>query len=112
MTNTKQQDWEKKFDEKFWEIMGTETDPEGTPNMYLIRDEYGHIRNGIDFNEEKEHLKDFIQNLLTQQKKEIVEMITKYDLIPVQVREENPYYWDGHKKTIEIITNLLTKEDD
>lgn len=47
---------------------------------------------------------------IAERDKEIVKMITKYDLIPVQVREENPHYWNGYKKTIEIIINLLNKE--
>lgn len=61
------QDWKEEFDEAFYRIMGTETDPDGEPNIYLIRNSDDDILHGISFNEEKEQLKSFISNLLTSQ---------------------------------------------
>jgi uncharacterized Zn finger protein (UPF0148 family) len=37
---------------KIVEILGTETDPHGEPDKYLIRDEYDQIVQGIDFKPE------------------------------------------------------------
>ena len=45
------------FDENFYEVMGCETDPNGTKNIYLIRNEDGEILNGIDFYDELKELK-------------------------------------------------------
>lgn len=56
------EDWITEFDEKFYKIMGTETDPDGEPNMYLIRDSNDNILHGISFDDEKEQIKSFIQS--------------------------------------------------
>jgi len=53
------------FDEIFSAIMGLETDPEGTSDMYLIRDEHDNVINGIDLMPERELLKDFMRKTLT-----------------------------------------------
>jgi len=79
-----------------------------------------------------------IEQLLTQQRTELLEEIKKeklntvndilervneyfkYDLIPVQTREESPNFWKGYedlrnkieKELISNITNLLNKKDD
>lgn len=50
----------KEFEEKFNEVMGLETDPQGIPNMFLIRDAEEEIQEGIDFGEERELLKKWI----------------------------------------------------
>lgn len=60
-----------RFEKKFWEAMGTETDPNGTENMYLIRDENEDILNGIDFDDEKNEIKDFLRSELTTLMKEV-----------------------------------------
>lgn len=62
----------KDFDKQFNEIMDLETDPTGTKNMLLIRDERGRLVEGIDFNSEKEKLRDFISKALDDQMKEVM----------------------------------------
>jgi len=64
-------DWREEFEEVFYAIMGLETDPEGVPNMYLIRDENDNVLNGIDFTPEKEAIKSFIESLLKSKQEEI-----------------------------------------
>ena len=54
------------FDEVFYEIMGLETDPEGTPDMLLIRDEDDNVLNSISFTPEKKAIKDFLTSKITQ----------------------------------------------
>lgn len=65
-TPLKNDDWEKEFDNAFIEIMGLETDPYGTKNMYLIRDEDNEVVNGIDFSDERKELIAIIKSLLEQ----------------------------------------------
>ena len=48
--------------EKIQEILGLETDPNGQPNMLLIRDEEDQILQGIDFTEEVIELAQFIDD--------------------------------------------------
>ena len=49
-----------RFISEFIEVIGLETDPDGRPNMYLIRDEDGDVQHGIDFDEERVALGKFI----------------------------------------------------
>lgn len=67
--------WENRFDEQWREIMWLETDPDGTPDMWLIRDENDQVLNGMDFSEEKAALKLFIQSLLTQERERVERVI-------------------------------------
>jgi len=70
-------DWREQFEEVFYAIMGLETDPEGVPNMYLIRDEDDNVVNGIDFTPEKKAIISFIKFLLKSKQEEIEEKISK-----------------------------------
>lgn len=45
----------------------------------------------------------FTEKQIEMTKKELF----KYDLIPVQVRSENPYYWNGYEETCRIIAEKL-----
>jgi len=54
------------FDEVFYEIMGLETDPEGTPDMLLIRDEEDYVLNSMSFTPEKEAIKSFLTESIVQ----------------------------------------------
>ncbi len=75
---TEQEKQDKEFDERFYELMGLETDPNGTERIYLIRDENGTILNGIDFTEEQDELKSYLLTrdtaLLEAFKKDVREM--------------------------------------
>ena len=77
------QEIEKEFEEIFPEIMGLETDPDGTENMYLIRDENDNVENGIDFTPEKIAIKSFLRSshlkYLTNKRKELEGELKKYD---------------------------------
>ena len=78
MSNTKKSVEEivEEFGNIFWDIIGTETDPHGTPNMYLIRDEFDNVENGIDFSPELNAIKEWLtQTLQTERQKreEVVE---------------------------------------
>lgn len=98
---TKQKDWEKEFDEKFVEMHFCIE-----PILYTMKFE------DID------RIKNFINSLLTQQKKEIVEMIENLrdEPLPFSADEKNPikhcYQNEGYIKALEIIINLLTKENE
>lgn len=55
----------------------------------------------------------FIKSLLTQAVQEERERIMealKYDLLPVQIREENPSFWQGYNETVAKIISLINKE--
>jgi len=49
----------KELDKTISKILGLETDPNGQPNMLLIRDENNEILQGIDFNDEVIELAQF-----------------------------------------------------
>ena len=66
------QEIDQNFDEQFNEILGLETDPNGTKNVFLIRDEDDNILEGIEFSEEKELLKSFIRSQIQQLVKEMI----------------------------------------
>lgn len=53
-------DSDREFEEKFTDIMGLETDPDGRKGMYLIRDQDDVIQHGIDFDDEKDEIKAFL----------------------------------------------------
>ena len=71
----------KEFEKTFWDKIGTETDPDGTPNMYLIRNEKGEVKNGIDFSDELQEIKSSLRSsylrLLEQVRLELTEKIKK-----------------------------------
>lgn len=67
----------KEFEKQFIEIVGLETDPNGCPNMYLIRDQDDVIQHGIDFDEEREKLKDWLRSALSQARKDADEKARK-----------------------------------
>ena len=52
----------KELDKTISKILGLETDPNGQPNMLLIRDENDEILQGIDFNDEVIELAQFIDD--------------------------------------------------
>jgi len=94
------------FDEVFYEIMGLETDPEGTPDMLLIRDEDDNVLNSISFTPEKEAIKSFLSTSITQAREEE----------SVRVREEiekmkKQTVFDWHIGYNEALDDLLSSLD-
>jgi len=68
-------DKEKEFDEKFIDVMGLETDPDGRKNMYLIRDQDDVVQHGIDFDDERKELKSHIRSTLIALIKSQIEQV-------------------------------------
>lgn len=64
--NSAPQEWAKEFDEKVLDLLGCETDPDGAPNMYLIRDGDGTVEYGIDFAPEVKEIKSYVRSLLSR----------------------------------------------
>ena len=99
------------FDEVFYEIMGLETDPEGTPNMLLIRDEDGDVLNSIDFTPEKESLKAFFISKLHQALAEDRERVRGiFDALPRKFWEDQDHAVGGYisKKDLKELLETLT----
>ena len=49
------------------------------------------------------------QQAILNERQRIIELITKYDLIPPQVKMESPRYWKGYEDTVNIILEKLTQ---
>ena len=43
-------------------------------------------------------------------REEVLEAL-KYDLFPVQIKMENPIYWQGYTDTVEKVKEILTNKD-
>jgi hypothetical protein len=100
------------FDEKFIDIMGLETDPDGRENMYLIYDQYDVIQHGIDFDDEREQLKKFHLSSLTSQieelGKEVEGMKRKTDLSLMELSQANDCGYNSALSSVkEKITRML-----
>lgn len=54
------------LNQKIIEILGLETDPQGSENMFLIRNENDKILQGIDFTDEVIELTQFIDDNFNQ----------------------------------------------
>ena len=50
-----------------------------------------------------------VRQAIINERQRIIELITKYDLIPPQVKMESPRYWKGYEDTVNIILEKLTK---
>ena len=49
------------------------------------------------------------EQAILNERQRIIELITKYDLIPPQVKMESPRYWKGYEDTVNIILEKLTQ---
>lgn len=59
------------------------------------------------YNQALRYLRDKAPEIAERITRHIIKELNTYDLIPVQVKEESPYYWDGYKNTVDIIIKLL-----
>ena len=50
-----------------------------------------------------------VDQAILNERQRIIELITKYDLIPPQVKMESPRYWKGYEDTVNIILEKLTQ---
>lgn len=110
----------KEFEKQFIEIVGLETDPNGCPNMYLIRDQDDVIQHGIDFDEEREKLKDWLRSALSQARKDADEKARKderekcgREIVEAIIEQAEPYdksKWHNHLSinTVNEIVSSLT----
>jgi len=88
------------FDEVFYEIMGLETDPDGTPDMLLIRDEDDYVLNSISFTQEKEAIKAFITTAIAQT------IAEERERVVMEIRKRMP----SHDAVTEYLSSLDIKK--
>jgi hypothetical protein len=95
MTTQPQSPSEQEIRAQIAEILGVETDPNGTPEQYLIRNERGRVINGIDFKPEIDQLEALIAQAADKREQEVLEsLITRQELATTWVTAQCP---SGHR---------------
>lgn len=65
------------------------------------------LKNKIRF---EQFLQSKISKALTAERKELRDRLEKYDIVPPQVKMENPYYWEGCQYAVKKIISLLEEK--